>query len=168
MKINNMKNIIVVFFSLVAAPAQAGDLYLDVNGYSWHSSDTYTYKGVHEYNTNNAGLGMTYSANKYLEASAGFYENSYYTRSLYGGAKIKYDINISKVNVAPAISVCIATGYVDTPDHANYLQVFMMPAVRLAYRGVGFTIGYVPRIEKENTMSVSAITLQFNFRVWRF
>lgn len=163
-----MINIIAVFFLLVAAPAQASDLYLDVNGYSWHSNDTYTYKGEHEYNTNNAGLGLTYSANKYLEASAGFYENSYNTRSLYGSTKIKYEIELSKVTVTPAISVGVATGYVDTPNQADCLQVFVMPTVRLAYRGVGFTIGYLPRIKKENLVPVSTITLQFNFRVWRF
>lgn len=163
-----MKNIIAVFFLLVAAPAQAGDLYLDINGYSQHSNKTYSYKGVHEYNTKNAGLGLTYSANKYLEASAGFYENSYNTRSLYGSTKIKYEIELSTVTVTPAISVGVATGYMNTPAQADCLQVFVMPAVRLAYRDVGFTIGYVPRIKKENFQAVSAVTLQFNFRVWRF
>lgn len=163
-----MKNIIVLFFFLTAAPAQANDLYLDVNGYSWHSYDTYTYKGVHEYNTKNAGLGLTYSANKYLEASVGFYENSYNTRSLYSSAKIKYEFELSTVTVAPAITVGVATGYTNTPAQADRLQVFVMPAVRLAYRNVGFTIGYVPRVKKENFDAVSAVTLQFNFRVWRF
>lgn len=164
-----MKTIITILALLAAIPAQAGDLYLDVNGYSWHSNDTYVYKGKrHDYNAENSGLGLTYGLNKYVEASAGFYNNSYYKQTLYGGLKIKHDIVFGNLVVSPGLNVGVATGYADTPIHADYYQVVIMPAVRVTYRGMGLTVGYVPRVEKENFVPVSTITAQVNIRVGGF
>lgn len=163
-----MKNILALFFFL-AAPAQAGDLYLDVNGYSWHSKESYVYRGQPgTYNPRNAGLGVTYGLSQYTEVFAGYYYNSFNRDTLYGGFKLKHDFDLGSVTITPGLNVGVATGYANTPAQSDYYQLVIMPAVRLTYRGVGFTIGYVPRIEKENFDSVSAVILQFNFRVWRF
>lgn len=164
-----MKNIITVFLLLVAAPAQAGDLYLDVNGYSWHSKQNYVYRGqAGTYNPHNAGLGVTYGLSQYTEVCAGYYYNSFNRDTLYGGVKIKHDFDLGSVTITPGLNVGVATGYANTPAQSDHYQLVIMPAVRLTYQGVGLTIGYVPRLEKENFDSVSAVILQFNFRVWRF
>ena len=163
-----MKTIITILALLAAIPAHAGDLYLDVNGYSWHSSDTYVYKGKRqEYNSKNAGLGLTYGINKYVEAFAGFYDNSYNHDTLYGGVKIKLDFEVAGVTITPSLNVGVATGYADTPAQSDYYQLVIMPAVRVTYRGVGLTLGYVPRVEKENFDAVSTITAQINIRLNR-
>lgn len=153
---------------VVSAPALAGDLYLDVNGYSWHGKDTYEYQGKrHEYNSNNAGLGVTYGLIKYVEVFAGFYDNSYRRNSIYGGVKIKKDFMFGEITITPGINVGVSTGYEDTQVQADRYQVVAMPAVRILYRGVGLTIGYIPAIEKEEPgyVSVSTITAQINILV---
>lgn len=158
-----MKRIAAAVFLFASAPSHAGELYLDINGYSWHSNDTYVYKGKRQdYNAENFGLGLTYGINKYVEASAGFYNNSYYKQTLYGGLKIKHDIVFGNLVVSPGLNVGVATGYADTPIHADYYQIVIMPAVRVTYRGMGLTVGYVPRVEKENFVPVSTITAQVN------
>lgn len=163
-----MKNIIALLSFFVCTPALAGDLYLDINGYSRHSNDTYVYKGqVHEFNSNNLGLGLTYGVNKYVEAFAGFYDNSFNKTTLYGGAKLKLDFNIADVTITPGLNVGAATGYADTPAMSDYYQVVVMPTVRVTYRGVGLTIGYVPIVERENFVSVSTVTAQINIRIGR-
>lgn len=165
---NHMKKIIAIIIFAAVVPAHAGDLYLDINGYSWHSNDTYVYQGKrHEYNSKNAGLGVTYGINKYVEAFAGFYDNSYNRDTLYGGAKIKLDFEVAGVTITPGLNVGAATGYADTPAQSDYYRLVIIPAVRVTYRGVGLTLGYVPRIEKENFDAVSAITAQINIRLNR-
>ena len=161
-----MKKIIPILILFASAPALAGDLYLDVNGYSWHSQDTYVYKGKrHEYNSNNAGIGFTYGLNKYVEAFAGYYYNSFNRDTLYGGAKLKRDFAFGNVTITPGLNVGVATGYSKTPAQSDYYQVVIMPAVRVTYRGVGMTLGYLPPFEKENFAAVSVITAQINIRV---
>lgn len=163
-----MRKIITILLFLATAPAQAGDLYLDVNGYSWHSKEEYVYRGQPgKYNAHNTGLGVTYELTQYTEVFAGYYYNSFKRDTVYGGVKIKHDFAFGEVTITPGLNVGVATGYANTPAQSDYYQLVIMPAVRLTYRGVGFTVGYVPRIEKPNFDAVSAVTFQFNFRAWR-
>lgn len=161
-----MKKIITALIFLASSPALAGDLYLDVNGYSFHSSDSYVYRGKPgKYNPQNAGLGVTYGLAKNVEVFAGYYYNSFNRDTLYGGAKLKHDFAFGNVTVTPGLNVGVATGYENTPAQSDYYQVVIMPTVRVTYRGVGMTLGYVPRFEKENFTAVSIITAQINIRV---
>lgn len=159
----NHKKIIVAILLAAAVPAHAGDLYLDVNGHSWHSKNTYTYRGQQgEYNGQNPGLGVTYGLGNHLEAFTGYFVNSFQRATVYGGAKIKHDLVFGKVTVTPGLNIGIATGYDKTPAQSDYYQFVIMPAVRIVYRDVGVTLGYVPKVEKENFDAVSTLTLQIN------
>lgn len=164
-----MKKTIFILIFCAAAPVQAGDLYLDVNGYSWHSNETYAYRGrLEKYNSRNTGLGFTYAFNKHIEAFAGNYYNSYNRNTIYGGAKIKHDFAISDLTITSGINIGVATGYDKTPVQSDYYQLVIMPAARITYRGVGLTLGYIPRVERENFKAVSTITAQVNIRVGVF
>lgn len=164
-----MKKTIFILIFCTVTPAQAGDLYLDVNGYSWHSNNTYIYRGQPgKYNGKNSGLGFTYGINKHVEAFAGYYYNSYNRDTVYGGVKIKHDIAIGDATITPGINIGAATGYDKTPAQSEHYQLVIMPAVRVAYRGVGLTLGYLPRVERENFKAVSAITAQVNIHLGVF
>lgn len=164
-----MKTIIAAIALLAALPAQAGDLFLDINGYSFHSNETYKYNGKREkFNSQNAGVGLTYGMGKYIEASAGYFRNSFDKDTIYGSAKLKYSFNFGEVSVTPGINIGLATGYMDTPVQSDQYQVVVMPTLRLTYRGVGLTLGYFPQVEKENFIAVSVITAQINVRIGRF
>lgn len=158
-----MKTAIILAIILLSAQANANELFLDINGFSMHSKETYKYKGTRqEYNSNNTGLGLTYGLNKYTEASAGFYKNSYNKDTIYGLVRLKYDISMGNMTITPGINIGIVTGYWDTPVQADYYQVLVAPTVRVTYHGIGFTIGYVPGSEKDNLNPVSTITAQIN------
>lgn len=170
-----MKTIIMALLLAIAAPVHASDKWsksgyisIDINGYSKHSHDTYVYQGIlREYNSKNAGLGVNYGLNKYVEAFVGFYDNSYNKNTFYGGAKLKHDFVMGNVVVTPGISVGVSTGYEDTVVQADKYQFIAMPTVRVTYRGVGLTIGYVPAIKNDSPtyVPVSTITAQINIRV---
>lgn len=163
-----MKRIIAALILLVALPsAHAGEFGLDVNGWSRHSNNTYVYQGKrNEYNSKNFGGGITYGISKHFEATAGFYDNSYYHTSVYGAVRIKQDIDLgSGFVVTPGFQVGLATGYAETPVHSAYAQFVAMPFVRLTYRRTGVSIGYVPRIGQDNTIPVSTVVVQVNIGI---
>ena len=114
--------IIAAALAFASLPA-AGDVFLDINGTSKHSKDTYIYDGVtHAYNSRNIGLGLTYGLNKYLDLSGGFYDNSYYKLSVYGGLTLKHDLLYGNFRITPGVSLGVATGYSDTPVQAPALR----------------------------------------------
>lgn len=163
-----MKKITTALLLVASTASHARDLYLDVNGYSWHSKDSYVYRGQPgKYNPYNAGLGVTYGLTKNVEVFAGYYYNSFNRDTVYGGAKIKHDFAFGDVTITPGLNIGVATGYANTPAQSDYYQLVIMPAVRVTYRGIGLTLGYVPRIEKENFDAVSIITAQINIRLNR-
>lgn len=163
-----MKIIATAILLFASNASHAGDLYLDVNGYSWHSKQDYIYRGQPgKYNPYNAGIGVTYGLTQNVEAFAGYYYNSFNRDTVYGGVKIKHDFDFGNFTITPGINFGVATGYADTPAQSDYYQLVIMPAVRVTYRGIGLTLGYVPRIEKENFDAVSIITAQINIRLNR-
>ena len=161
-----MKTILAAALVLASFPA-AGEVFLDINGASKHSNDTYRYRGVkHEYNSRNAGLGLTYGLNKYFDLSGGFYDNSYGRLSLYSGVTLKYDLLYGDFRVTPGVIVGLATGYGRTPVHASLLQPTLMAVVRVTWRGVGFTAGYMPASNMaEGVTPVSVVALQANVQI---
>lgn len=167
-KLNNhmTKNILAAALVLASFPA-AGDVFLDINGASKHSKDTYHYRGVtQEYNSRNAGLGLTVDLNKYFDLSGGFYDNSYNRLSVYGGVTIKHDLFYGDFRITPGVAVGVATGYRNTPVHASVLQPTLMATVRVTWRGVGFTAGYMPASNMaEGVNPVSVVTLQANVQI---
>lgn len=151
-----------------ASPTRADDLFLDLNGISKHNKSTYLYRGAtHDYNSRNTGLGLTAGLNKYFEASGGFYDNSYDRRSLYTSVTLKHDLPYRDFRITPGISVGVVTGYKHTPVHAATLQPSLIASVRATWRGVGFTVGYIPRVNRGEGIPVSVITLQANVQLNR-
>lgn len=151
------------------SPARAGDLFLDINGYSKHSLDGYKYRGVyHQFNSRNTGLGLTTGLGKYFEASAGFFDNSYGRTSGYVGAKLKHDFAHGHFRVSPGINVGVASGYQHTPVHSAALQPVLIANVRVTWRGVGATLGYLPRTNTDTGVPVSTITFQINLQLGKF
>ena len=161
-----MKNYVLALVLFAAIPAQAGALTLDINGASRHSKDTYRYQGkTHKYNESNLGAGLTYGVNKYVGVTAGFFDNSYYQTTVYAGVKLGYDIVFGDVVVSPGVQAGYASGYADTPVQSSSLQPVVLPNLRVSYRGVGVTVGYVPRVASGVTDSVSVVTVQLNIRL---
>ena len=163
-----MRAYIAALAVFAAVPAQAGDIWLDINGASRHSKDTYFDRGkTHRYNESNLGLGLTYDANKYVGVTAGFYDNSYYQTTVYAGVRLGYSFVVGDVVVSPGIHAGYASGYADTPVHSSRLRPVVVPNLRVAYRGVGVTIGYVPRVASgdDATVSFSVVTAQVNINL---
>lgn len=161
-----MKNYIAAIALVAAMPAQAGDLTLDINGVSQHSKDTYWYQGkTHRYNESNLGLGLTYGVKKYVDVSAGFFENSYYRTTVYAGFRLGPEFVFGDVVVSPGIQAGYASGYVNTPVNSSSLRPVVLPNLRVAYRGVGVTVGYVPRVASGSVESVSVVTVQVNIKL---
>lgn len=163
-----MKNYIAGLALFVAIPAQAGGLTLDINGLSQHSKDTYRYQGkMHKYNETNLGLGLTYGVNKYVDVSAGFFENSYYKKTVYAGVRFGSEFVFGDFVVSPGIQAGFATGYADTPVNSSSLRPIVLPNLRVAYRDVGVAVGYVPRAVSGSAIAVSVVTIQLNIKLWR-
>lgn len=160
------KTILATALVLASFPA-AGEVFLDINGASKHSKDTYSYRGVkQEYNSRNVGLGLTADLNKYFALSGGFYDNSYDRLSGYAGVTLKYDLLYGDFRVTPGVTVGLATGYKNTPVHASLLQPTLIASVRVTWRGVGFTAGYMPAANMaEGIDPVSVVTLQANVQI---
>lgn len=161
-----MKNHIVALALFAAVPAQAGDLTLDINGLSQHSKDTYRYQGkTHRYNETNLGLGLTYGVNKYVDVSAGFFENSYYRTTVYAGFRLGPEFVFGDFVVSPGIQAGYASGYANTPVHSSRLRPVVLPNLRVSYRGVGVTVGCMPRVVSGSTVAVSVVTVQLNIKL---
>lgn len=156
---------LILIIGLVSTNVYA-DTYIDINGFSKHSLDHYVYNGKKtKFNSNNFGLGITTSLNKYLDFKYGGYYNSYYKTSLYTGLNIKMDISVGPFIVAPGLFGGVATGYDNTPVGAGMVQPFVIPNFTVRYKDVGVTIGYIPATPvKDGYEEVSAWTLQFNYR----
>jgi hypothetical protein len=149
---------LIFTLALASIPAH-GETTLDINGWSRHSAATYTHLGdTRKYNSQNLGLGVTWSASRIFELSAGWYNNSYYQTSVYASARIKYDWNISKLIISPGVGIGIVTGYDSTPARAYAIQPLALPNLRVSYCGYGVTLGYIPG-------NVSVLTLQGNYSI---
>lgn len=72
--------IFITIFALFGNIAHAGDLHLQIAGFSKHSSKR---MGPVPWNENNPGLGLRYAFTPEVSAQVGFYKNSYSQRSAY-------------------------------------------------------------------------------------
>lgn len=132
---------------------------LDTNGLSHHSLPEYYYQGkIHKFNSNNIGLGLTLPAKKFLDWKLGFYKNSYYKTTFYGGANAKVDLG----PFSAGLFLGLATGYNNTPMHSGFFQPVVMPNVEVAFKHIGIMLGYLPATTND-IHSVSAYTLQFEY-----
>ena len=151
----------------VAAPAAQGDLWLDVNVGSRHSEDRYLWRGqVREYNERNLGLGLGYEWRSWLEAKAGWFENSYEKTSVYAVVNAKWDLaGRSRWLVAPGISGGLITGYHDTPEQTGTVAPWGLLTLSLGNENRWrVVLGYLPsQLALENSVDVA--TLQLSWRL---
>jgi hypothetical protein len=191
-----MKSLLFLVLILWAGMASANDVFIDVNGFSKHSQGSYitdcattttpkskshgkghgkghggttsTSCGSEKFNSQNGGLGLTYSMTKHFDAKVGFYDNSYYRTSWYAGVNAKYDFNYGKFSISPGVMVGGATGYDNTPMYGDVVQLIAIPNVKMAYGPIGMTLGYIPKSPvgtNKDEVQVSVVTLQFNVKV---
>jgi hypothetical protein len=135
---------LLIFFSTLAN-AETGDIWLDINVGSKHSTDTYWYKGqTYEYNESNPGIGITYEASNTFDIKGGVYDNSYNQTSLYFAGNIKMDLaQSSDWIIEPGFMFGGATGYHDTPENL-LLAPIILPNVSVGYKRVRANFGYAP------------------------
>ena len=137
---------------------QTGEWSIDLNGLSWHSEDRYNDDGEkRRYNEGNAGLGGSYAWNDWIDIKAGFFENSYYKNSLYGGAFLHRDFYSGAWTFAPGVSLLLVSGYDDTPQDAPVVAPILVPGVVFGPRAMKISLGFVP------VGSVKFATLQLQF-----
>jgi len=165
-----MKTSKVVYLSVIigfAPLATADDLYLDINGFSKHSSEYYSYQGEkNKYNSVNPGLGITMNIAKYADVFAGFYDNSYYQTSVYAGVNLKVPFTISEIGIAPGVAVGGISGYEDTPLETQKISALVLPNLVFSYRNAGIRISYVPKVKtSEDRNAVSVWLLQLQYRI---
>lgn len=183
---------IVVAILSASQPAFATDsLYIDVNGFSLHSKQYYSYQGERkEYNQDNAGLGLSKQWNDNADLTAGFYKNSYDKMSAYGGANAHLNFKSGSVSWRPGVCVGLVTGYDNTPDHAGVVRLMVMPNVAISVGDLGIKVGYLPArkasrstvvynstldkdgniytsttISKTDDVNPSVLTVQFQYRI---
>ena len=143
------------------------DTYIDINGFSKHSQDTYNYQGTtFKFNSQNYGVGITHTINKNVDFKAGLYHNSYHKVSGYSAANVNIDFAIKDVTVTPGIMVGVATGYNDTPMHSGMLQFMLIPNIGINYKKIGVNFGYIPAGgARAGEIAVSAVTVQFQYKI---
>ena len=156
-----MKKVLVAALSLAAiSSANAGDMWVEINGFSKHfGADTYEWQGeTREYNEVNPGLGLGIELMDYVEAKVGFYENSYDITSAYAGAFVHIDMKIGKFNIEPGIFLGVVTGYSETVEQSDRVQMIGIPQVQFGWQGFRVGVGFLPG-------EVPAGTLNFGIRL---
>jgi hypothetical protein len=101
--------------TLIAAPTQTiaaeGDLWLDINGLSYHAADIRQYCKddlCRPFNKVNKGLGISYGTHDNIELKTGFYENSYHANTVYAGAHLHTK---PQRGVEVGLNLGLASGY---------------------------------------------------------
>src|SRR4030066_1093964 len=95
--------------------AEAQDVFLDVNGLSKPRQETFVYQGQQEtFNGDNAGLGVTAALSKHIDLKVGFYDNSYFHTTVYGGGNVKTEFSFGQIKFAPGVTGGLAPGYDNT------------------------------------------------------
>jgi len=156
-----MKKVLVAAISLAAiSSANAGDMWVDINGFSRHfGADTYEWQGeTKEYKEVNPGLGLGIPVHEYIEGKVGWYDNSYDMTSAYAGGFFHLNINIDDFKIEPGGFLGVVTGYSETPEQANKVQIIGMPQVQISYKSVRVGLGYLPG-------PIPAGTLNFGLRL---
>jgi len=117
----------VVFFILfsifVNTEVKAKDYKLNIHLSSHHFKDR---EDGGKWNSKNLGVGVEKCFDT-LYASAGYFKNSYYKRSVYAGAG--KDFLLSKFNVGPFLG--LASGYPD--EYQNIEKLRVIAGIRVEY-----------------------------------
>ena len=173
----------------------AGDLWLEVNGLSYHTESDYhdgyekRYGSLYElqgpgccrsddgktlyvleekresYNAYNYGLGAMYELDDHIAVKGGFYNNSYSKTSVYGGVNVRWEIPVGKLKVVPNTTVGFVTGYDDTPVEASKYQLTALPAVGIGTDNVRLNVGYIPSKMVFGDEYADVITAQLQLKV---
>jgi hypothetical protein len=99
-----------VLLSLLACDKALAETYLILHIASHHSEDTYIADDNTEqpFNEFNPGIGIAYDINNYVQARAGFYDNSYNRLSVYAAGSLHTDINYL---ISIGTQVGVVSGY---------------------------------------------------------
>jgi hypothetical protein len=122
-------------------------LWLDVNITSIHSEEAYVWNGrERQYNDRNFGLGIGYEVNSWLEAKAGWFENSYEKTSFYAVAQGKLDLlKKSPWIIAPGCALGIANGYQNTPEQTGEITPWGLVTLTIGHEDRWrINLGYLP------------------------
>src|SRR4030065_2163979 len=100
MKANRLSTLLFLMGCVGVAEGQA--VFLDVNGFSKHTQETFVYQGQQEtFNGDNAGLGVTAALSKHIDLKVGFYDNSYFHTTVYGGGDVKAEDAFRQMKLHP-------------------------------------------------------------------
>ena len=150
---------LLFLFSAKPANAEKGNTWLDLNiaaihetrEYKWweRNDDPFCFENCGEwksrkFNQQNFGLGLTHELQDSLEVKGGFYYNSFYKMSVYGGLNFKKDIQLGVIDVTPGVTLIGATGYNDTIMDAPFISPILLPNMGIRYDTVKVSVGYVP------------------------
>ena len=188
--------IAIIITCVLAGRAEAGDLWLEVNGLSYHTESDYhdgyekrygslyelqgpgccrsddgktLYKYVEKresYNAYNYGLGAMYELDDHIAVKGGFYDNSYSKTSVYAGVNVRWEIPVGKLKVIPNTTVGFVTGYDDTEVDASKYQLTALPAVGIGTDNVRVNVGYIPNKIIFGAEYADVITAQLQLKVW--
>lgn len=180
-----MKYIFVLLCMLsTSVLAETGDFFLEINQTSWHSEKGYmssecsdynikgqcqhAYQKNKEYNSDNHGLGLSYTMLPYLDIKAGFYDNSFYVRSNYVGVNVHHDFHFKeRVVIVPGLAVGLVTGY--KPTQMSSVQIgsamlMVLPNVDVGTKNLRVNFGLIPT-KLVNHDKPNVITLQIRLKM---
>lgn len=155
----SIKTVVVATLLIFSTQAYSLDGWLDVHLTSFHSNRTYIDQSGNdvEYNQNNFGLGLSLPVNSYIDARAGFFENSYDNTTVYAGAD--FHTNSNKL-ISAGINAGLASGYKNTPAKTSTLTPMLVPCLTFKVKNFRTQIGYIPAIDPKQvavwTISVGA------------
>lgn len=155
-----MKNLLLVVLLLVSTSVAAfeeSQIYIDLHVTSWHNQENFytevpVYYRAHPmyhnepktqtiatpFNSNNGGIGIRGELEDWLDVGFGFYKNSFYKTSVYGGIEIHTS---RKRFVSLGLTLMAVSGYMDTPTPT---PVIVMPVINLGIPEIGMRVGYMP------------------------
>jgi len=181
--------IAVIITCVLAGHAEAGDLWLEVNGLSYHTESDYhdgyekRYGSLYElqgagccrsddgktlyvleekresYNGLNYGLGAMYELDDHIAVKGGFYNNSYSAMSLYAGLNVRFELDAGPVKIVPNLTGGFVTGYDDTPEEAYKYQPIVLPGVAVGTDKVRLNVSYLPG------QNADVVTAQLQFKI---
>lgn len=155
--------ILIILYSGMAHSAE-GDLWLDVNVASYHTSSEYCYKDkCDDWNQLNYGVGVSYEVDSLFELTGGYFRNSYNKNSFYAGTKMKHDLIINNFIVTPGVVIAFTTGYNNTEVEAKKIQLFGLPTISLSHDNYRAVVGYLP-IRILGLGSTDVFTLQLGIK----
>lgn len=161
-----MKTIIAAFIILYSGITYSaeGDLWLDINVASYHTSSEYCYEGkCKDYNQFNYGGGVSYDLDNTFELTGGYFRNSYYKNSFYAGTKIKHDFPVNGLIITPGVIVGGITGYDDTEVNGKKIQPIGLPTLGISNNKFRAVIGYLP-VKIIGAGSADVFTLQLGVK----